>query len=283
MQIRSIRLNLPFAAFGLAALAAGFSACNQSQAPTSADSVPAQAGTATADPESPTLVPEHPLNGAELETFLKTLPESQRAPSAASFPSALSSSALAKTVGNSACLIDFNSLKGLAHMSDRASAFYASSPYYIQPCFPYYAFVTPSSGNYYYLPTEAKGTCSGNPGYIGYWSNLGTCNNQQDAALFPRFASNGSTTDGGLGIKVTLPQDDGTDHPFRVNIFFGRWGTMTAYGYRPATGWTSWGPLNASSPQFFTLSNATNLTAFYIMSTDRLSVWQADNISVTPN
>lgn len=272
MSLRISRpIMLPMAAFGLAVLSAAVTGCNQSD-PTS----PRDASAPAAGYPTTNMGEGHLLKGAELEAFLKSLPADKQL---AAVPAAQAQSIAApKSAANPACIIDFNSGKGLAHMADRAYTAYATSPYYIQPCFPYYAFVTPVGRNYYYLPTEASGTCPGSYGNIGYGSVL-NCQNQQDAANFPRYASNGSTTDGDLGISVTLPQD-GINHNFKLSYFFARSGSIAVYAYRVGIGWWVWTPINVA-PGFFSFTNADNVTEVHFHSSDSRSIFQVDNISIT--
>jgi hypothetical protein len=264
--------GMPIAAFALAVTAAAMSGCNSDAdraSPSEAVSAPAADAPASTAPIS-NLGEGHLLQGDELKAFLKNLPQDRQTPSAP----ATQSMAAPKSAGNPACVIDFNSNKGLAHMADRAYTPYAVSPFYIQPCFPYYALVTPSDNNNYYLPTEASGTCPGTYGKIGYGSIL-NCQNQQDAANFPRYAGN---TTRSTGLIVTLPQD-GINHNFRVNRFFARSGTITVYANRVGIGWWYWGPI--STPQFFYFTNAQNVTELQFFPSDGNSNITVDNIDIT--
>jgi hypothetical protein len=281
MLRKNIRLpKASIAAFALALTAAAFSGCNQDAVPTATDSASKPSTslpTLTSSPENPIVIEGRALIGADLEAFLKAHPEANRVPEASAPP--VQSLPAAKTAANPACLIDFASNKGLTHMADYAYTTYATSPYYIQACFPYYAFVTPSTGSYYFLPTEASGTCAGSYRNIGT-GTPGNCQNQQSALNFPRYASNGNATtyNGSLGLVVTLPQD-GIDHNFRVNYFLGRGGVITAYAYRVGIGWTAYGPFSGT-PSFFTLAGATNVTNLQFYSSNG-GVFQVDNISIT--
>jgi hypothetical protein len=264
--------GMPVVALGLAALAAGMTGCNQSPDPVSPDgpSAPAAQSPVTAKNAGE----GHLLQGEELKTFLQRLPGDKRAVS----PVPSQSIAAPKSAANPACIINFNSSKGLSHMSDAAYAYYALSPYYMQPCFPYYAFVTPINRNYYYLPTEASNTCPGDFAMIGTGS-IFDCQNQQYAANWPRFASNGSTTDGDMGLSITLPQD-GINHNFRLNYIFDRSGSLAVYAYRVGIGWWVWTPINVA-PGFFAFSNVENVTEVQIFSSDFQSIFEVDNISIT--
>jgi hypothetical protein len=281
MSKMKFRPALPSAAvLGLALLSAALSGCDQGADPISSREPSASpAGGPPVDVPTTQMGEGHLLQGKELDDFLKTLPADRQVPASAMQPtSEMQPAAAAKSAANPACIIDFNSPKGLAHMADRAYTYYATSPYYIQPCFPYYAFVTPIGRNYYYLPTEASNTCPGSYGKLGYGSVL-NCQNQQDAANFPRYASNGSPTDGGLGIVVTLPQD-GINHNFRFSYFFARSGSIAVYAYRVGIGWWVWTPINVA-PGFFVFNNAENVTEVRFHSSDGRSIFQVDNISIT--
>jgi hypothetical protein len=266
---------MPVLAFGLSVLAAGMSGCNQSADPASpvGASAPIVQTPSAANPQMETLGEGKMLQGEELKAFLNTLPKNSKTPAIPA--TATQSLAAPKSAGNPACLIDFNSNKGLAHMADRAYTGYAVSPYYLQPCYPYYAFVTPSNNNNYYLPTEASGTCPGNYGKIGYGTYY-NCQNQQDAVNFPRYGAN---TDRNSGLIVTLPQD-GVNHNFRVNYFFARSGTITVYAYRVGIGWWYWGPITGT-PRFFSFTNAENVTELQFFPSDNNSGFSVDNISIT--
>jgi hypothetical protein len=264
---------MPILAFGLAVMTAGISGCNQSADPASPDGASAPANpTPSANAPTTSLGEGHLLQGEELKAFLKTLPADKQSPAASAQAQSL---AAPKSAAYPACLIDFNSSKGLAHMADRAYTGYAVSPYYIQPCFPYYAFVTPTNNNNYYLPTEATGTCPGSYGKIGYGPYY-NCQNQQDAANFARYGAN---TDRNSGLIVTLPQD-GINHNFRFDYFYARSGTITVYAYRVGIGWWYWGPLSGA-PRYFSFTNADNVTEVRFLPSDNNSNFSVDNISIT--
>lgn len=282
------RFSLKFTAMGGALLAMGLMACNQGASTASPEAAPESAARPSISqptPENAIVLEERQLVGAELQAFLKA---TQKNRSLKLEPETRSpSGGLGKSAANPACLIDFASNKGLAYMADRAFAYYATSPFYFQPCYPQYAFVTPSRGGYYYLVPEASGTCPGATGYLGYGPYASTdpdvCKNQKDAALFPRYASNGSSTDGDLGLTVQMLDGDGNPWLFRSNIFFARGGNITVYGYKPITKtWSVWGPFS-QTPTFYSLQNGTDLSALQFFATDRASIFEVDNISITGN
>ena len=263
-------------ALGLFALG-GFSGCNQSvdpvtpeESPTSLhpdDPTPAFDGTATDLGEG------HPLTGDALEAFLQS---AGLGPEAAT-PAADLPPAAPKSAASSMCLIDFNSKQGLNYMADKAYTAYATSPYYTQPCGTQYAAIRPTTGNYYYLPPENSSVCIGSYAKLGY-GTITNCQNQQDASNFPRYASNGSPTDGALGLKLTVP-DGANKRNFELRYFFARGGTITVYAYRIGIGWWYWGPISVA-PGFFTFTNAQNVNEVQFFASDRSSIFSIDNILI---
>lgn len=282
------RYSLKFTAIGCALLAMGHYGCNQSASTASPETVPeptTQPSMSQSTPENAVVLKERELVGEELQAFLKAMQKEQ---SLKLQPETTTpSEGLGKSSANPTCLIDFASNKGLAYMADRAYRYYAVSPFYLQPCFPHYAFVTPTKGTHYYLVPEAKGTCPGAYGKLGYGAVASTdpnvCKNQQDAALFPRYASNGSPTDGDVGLTVQMQDGNGNPQLFRASVFFARGGSIQVYGYKPITKtWSVWGPFN-QTPGFGVLQNATNLSALQFFATNRASIFEVDNISIVGN
>jgi hypothetical protein len=280
LKVKCHRSNLSLKALGMAMLAAGFSGCNQSVEPAARGDhagPSAQLEHAVPGPDNSVSLEGHVLKGEELAVFLKRLGNQ---PPASPAPERVSESGpAAKSAANPTCQINFNSNKGLSHMADAAYTNYATSPWYMEPCFPYYAFVTPSIGTHYYLPTEASGTCPGSYGQIGY-GTIGNCTNQQNAANFPRYAAKASPSDGDMALVVTLPQD-GVNHAFNASVFFARAGIINVYGLHTDGSWQYWGPVDASaSPTFGVLSGGTNLTALYFFASTTDGLFEVDNISI---
>ncbi len=278
MKTRSLDVLAPIAALGLVLAAAGLSGCNRSPDPVSSREIPEPPGQSPAK-DFPTIQAGEGrlLQGEELDAFLKTFPESRRAeipPVSGEQPQPA-----AKSAANW-CIINFDSQQGLQNMADRAYTAYAVSPFYYQPCTPYNAYVTPLGRNYYYLPPEETGTCVGSYGKRGY-GQQSNCLNQKDASLFKRYASNGSPTDGSLGLVVTLPYG-GVNRNFRFKYFFGRSGIITVYAYRVGIGWWYWGPLDFTSPGFFSFTNAEDVTEVRFHASNNASIFSVDNIGLIP-
>lgn len=275
---RTLRSLAPAAALGLALTATGLTGCNRGSDPVSSRENPDAPAQGPAG-EYPTIEAGEGrlLQGGELDAFLKTFPESRRAeiPPAAEAPSLPAAKAAA-----SWCIINFDSQQGLQNMADRAYTAYAVSPFYYQPCTPYNAYVKPLGRNYYYLPPEETGTCVGSFGNRGY-GKQSNCLNQRDASLFRRYGSNGSPTDGSLGLVVTLPYN-GVNRNFRFKYFFGRQGIITVYAYRVGIGWWYWGPLDFTTPGFFTFTNAEDVTEVRFHASDNASIFAVDNIALIP-
>jgi hypothetical protein len=276
MQKRALTLSL--GALGLTLFAAALSGCNQGVDPAAHEDT-AQNQQPVAASDAAITVEPHELKGEELAAFLKQLNiKSETLPVANANPE---SGALAKSAGGNLCQVNFNSSKGLAHMADRAYAFYASSPWYIEPCFPNYAVVTPSNANSYYLVPEASNICSGKVGMMGNWSNGpgSTCINQKDAATFPRYLAKAAPFDLNAIYVVSL-LNAGFGATFNASNFFARSGKLMVYAYGANGSFKTWGPIDATSPKFVSLAGATGLIqlGFYASTSD--GVYSVDNINI---
>ncbi|MBW8888473.1 MAG: hypothetical protein JF616_12015 [Fibrobacteres bacterium] len=267
---------------GLALLAAGLSACNQSVDPSSRGEQPrgaAQSEQAAPNPKSDTVVEAQVLQGEELAAFLKTRgPQSQAQPAS---ELNIESKPAAKTASNLACVIDFDSPKGLSHMEDHAYQRFASSPWYIQPCFPFYALVTPSVGDRYTLIGEKPDMCVGSYGKMGHGTD-DNCTNQDDAEFFPRYASKSEWDDPNMALVVTLPED-GINNIFTANSYYGTDGVVSLYGRRSNGSWIHWPHIIFDQgDRRIILAGGTNLTELDFRSGTPSEGFAIDNIKITP-
>lgn len=288
MRVKNPRLfTLKFTAIGCALLAMGHFGCNQDASTVSPETVTepaARPSTPQSSSENPILLKERELAGEELQTFLKAMPKdlSLEVKSQTANPSG----GVAKSAAYPACLIDFASTSGLSYMADHAYTGYATSPYYFQPCMPQNAFVTPSGASYFWMGTEASGTCPGAYGKIGYGTpnvDPNVCRYQKDAALYPRYAGNGSSAFGNVGLTVQMLDAATNPKLFSATVFFARKGRIKVYGYKPISKtWVVWGPFT-QTPALYGLQNATNLSALQFFASDLASEFQVDNISIRGN
>lgn len=256
-------------------LVAGLAGCNRDiQSPdqeTSREPVTRAPGE-LAGPEGLMIGEGRKLEGADLKNFLDRHASEERPHKAEAGTAAL------PKVAAQSCMVDFNSSIGLSNMSDRAYTAYATAPWYYQPCGNgYNTYVIPINRNFYYLTTEASGTCPGTYGKIGYGTYT-NCQNQANAAYFPRRASNGSTTDGVLGLWAYMYQGN-TSKSFNLNSLRVVSGSVYVYAYRNGIGWWWWGPLTGNIN--WTFPNGQNVREVKIHASDNANVYVVDDISLT--
>ena len=218
------------------ALLAAMAGCNQS---TGADLQAGGQGPSVAPAQGTPAAPGEgqKLEGAQLSAFLEKSAKQPAlpAPSVKIEPGA---DALAKTADQS-CMVNFDNALGLSNMADHAYVVYATSPYYFQYCPNHYnAYVAPINHSYYYLPPEVL-NCSGAYRMMGTPGQFGSCLNQQDAALVPRHAGNGTTTDSDLGLQFYM-QRDGVNKSFDLKSLRILQGTINVFVYRNGIGWWYW-------------------------------------------
>lgn len=275
-----IRSWLPSAAaISLAALAAGTTGCTRDSGPADSGVVSVPDGSA-ADTRTPPGARDMGegrwLEGAELEAYRMAYPPDE--PALAPILDPDRPAPAPKSAAISPCLIDFNSVKGLNYMADKAYAIYATQPYYTQPCNLAFTTVRPVNKTYYYLPTEATGTCPGEIGKIGYGSAL-SCQNQQAASNFPRYAGNGTTTDATLGLRISIP-DGASGHPFDLVYFFARNGKIKVT-VKFAGGGTKTYENIAVSPGFYSFTDAKKVVEATFYSAEA-GIYYIDNIYIRP-
>lgn len=280
LKYKEARLIYSLGSLGLVLVAGGLSACNQSVDPNSRGERAgggAQSEPAAPNPEKDTVVESQVLQGEELAAFLKArgpLTKAQPAPEMK-----IESKPAAKIASNPACVIDFDSPKGLSHMADHAYKRIARSPWYVQPCFPFYALVAPSAGDRYTLNSE-KGACIGSYGKMGYGTD-DNCTNQQDAANFIRYASKSEGDDPNMTLIVTLPQDS-INNIFTANSYYGADGTVALYGLRSDGVWVHWPHQTFDGGwRRIILAGGKNLTELDFRDGVQPG-WAIDNISITP-
>jgi hypothetical protein len=278
-EVRSI-YSLGF--LGLALAAAGLSACNQSVEPHSRGELagaPAPSEQAAPNPHGDIVVEAQVLQGDELAAFLKmrgTQSQGQPAPEVRN-----ESKPAAKTASNPACVVNFDSPKGLSHMADHAYRRFASSPWYVQPCFPFYALVTPSVGDRYTLIGEKPDMCIGSYGKMGHGSD-DNCLNQEDAANFMRYATKSEMDDPNMALVVTLPQD-GVNKIFTANSYYGTDGVVNLYARRSNGSWIHWPTMIFDQgDRRVILAGGTNLTELNFHDGTQKQGFGIDNISITP-
>jgi len=275
-NMQKVGLNLSFGTLGMAWLAAGLWGCDRTVDPV-AQNVPAQTDLSVPASDNAISLQAHALEGEELASFLKKF-DFKNVPLPATKGNS-GSNALAKSAGANLCQVNFNSSKGLSHMADRAYVNYVVAPWYIEPCYPYYAQVTPNVGNQYYLTPEAKGTCPGSYGMIGYLSG-NSCVNQKDAATFPRYLEKATGSDGNVAYVVSLLNPD-FGSTFNASSFLARSGKMMVYGLGANGSWKTWGPIDAtSSMKGVSLTGGIGLVQLGFFASTANGVYSVDNVNI---
>jgi hypothetical protein len=252
-------------------LLATLSGCNQSTQEPAAQTAPRD----PADSKPAVLGEGQKLEGADLQAFLKRMEEQPSKP--APVVENGEAAPLPKSAAGENCLIDFNSVSGLSAMTDHAYTYYATYPWYAQPCADNYkANVIPIGYSSYYLPSEVP-TCSSAPKSMGTPATY-PCKNTKDAALFPRRAANATPSTGDLGLWIYMNRF-GVSKNFDLKSIRVWEGNITLYAFRAdINGWWYWNLV----PAYWTFPwNSTNINQIQIFAQNKNGMYTVDDIQVT--
>jgi hypothetical protein len=270
--------SAPVLALSLLATLAGtafLAGCNQN-APESDKDISQTAPDKPQELKAATMGEGHKLEGAALEAFLKRLGDQPKQPEqpVVQDPPALPKAA---AVAGTSCLVDFNSVSALSAMPDHAYAYYATYPWYTQPCANgYTATVLPVNYGSYYLTSEVP-TCASAPNGMGTPATY-PCKNVKDAALYPRRAANATLTTADLGLNIQTYRY-GVFKNFDLNSISVFEGPVSIYVFRAdINGWWYW-DLPAA---YWTFPyNATNLKQMQVFGKNKYGMFSVDNIQLT--